>query len=126
MTVGDRSLEQLLDMLLDDDTDRSSAAMAKLRRPWKAVRPDLVDRAANTAALLIARGQSDRACRMLELLHVPFDRHPTLLNNLAFAHMARGHNARALDLLQQAAALAPDDALIQANLSRARRRFELN
>ncbi|MDD4891442.1 MAG: hypothetical protein PHU85_16095 [Phycisphaerae bacterium] len=115
-------MEQLLEMLLEGDPRQSRRALEALRRPTGKIESAIVEQAVNTAALLLAMGQSEQACVMLESLVGRCGLEPDLLNNLAYAHLVGGRSDRALALWEQAADLAPEDGLIQANLSRARRR----
>jgi Flp pilus assembly protein TadD len=117
MTPGYEQLDGLLDALLGEDPMRSSQAMEQLQ--GLTGRPDsaAVGRAASAAALMLAAGQGEQACRMLESLHDQCDDEPMLLNNLAFACMASGRVERARALWRRAAALAPHDNTIRSNLA---------
>jgi len=117
MAPANEQLDGLLDALLGGDPVRSSQAMEQLQRLTGRPDPAGVARAVNAAALLLAAGQGEQACRVLESLHDQCDDEPTLLNNLAFACMASGRIERARALWRRAALLAPHDGTIQSNLA---------
>jgi tetratricopeptide (TPR) repeat protein len=68
----------------------------------------------------LAQGQPDAAEQALqEALQVnPFD--PAAINNLAVVRSEQGHYYEAIDLLERASRLSPDDPEIAANLARLR------
>lgn len=120
--VEDNKLEQLLEALLEGDAGRTESALEALQsgREDHVLTGPVVERAVNTAALLLTMGQSEQACIMLEALVDRCGADTMLLNNLAFAHLVGGRPERAVELLEQAVALEPDNKLIAGNLARAR------
>jgi Flp pilus assembly protein TadD len=117
----DERIEQWLAGVLDANPGRSEVALAALRQPAGPIAATVARAAASAAALLLAIHQPNPACALLELLLARGPDDPTLLNNLAYAHLASGRGERAVDLWEQASVLAPEDTLIRANLRRARR-----
>ena len=117
----DERIEQWLTGVLDADPGRSQRALNALRHPARPIAPADVKSAASAAALLLALHQPDQACALLEPLLARCPNDPTVLNNLAYAHLANGQVERAVNLWERAAVLAPGDLLIRSNLRRARR-----
>jgi Flp pilus assembly protein TadD len=119
----DERIEQWLTGVLDANPRQSQRALNALRQPARPIAPAVVKAAASAAALLLALNQPTKACALLEPLLARCPDDPTLLNNLAFAHLASGRLERAMDLWERAVTLAPGDLLIRSNLRRARQRF---
>ena len=117
----DERIEQWLTGVLDANPCRSQKALDALRQPTGPIAATVARAAASAAALLLAIHQPNHACALLELLLARCPDDPTLLNNLAYAHLASGRGQRAVDLWERASVLAPGDSLIRANLRRARR-----
>ena len=122
----DDRLEQLLEALLQGDSQGSRRAMEDLHAAGGGIDPTVLEKAISTSALLLAVGQPDQACAMLEALARRAPDQPALLNNLAYAHLVGGRLAAALALWERAAVLAPNDGLIRANLVHARQRRSSN
>ena len=122
----DDRLEQLLEALLQGDSQRSRQAMEDLHATGGRIDPTVLDKAVSTSALLLAIGQPEQACAMLETLARRTPDQPMLLNNLAYAHLVGGRLSAALALWERAAILAPNDGLIRSNLIHARQRRNSN
>ncbi len=122
----ENQLEQLLETLLEGDPGRSAEALESLRNGMAVddVSRAMVEKAVNTAALLLAMGQSEQACVILEALLQVGGEDASLLNNLAFAHLVGGRVGRAVELWERAASAAPQCATIAGNLARAKSRMQ--